>query len=101
MQLILTPWYKLERIINASPPYKRTCPSTGMKFSKHPLTCGSSSPYFYIQLDFDCRRTYFLYSANMVAFDDSKDIDARDNEDHVTKELYIVTEGKRHSWHSF
>lgn len=37
----------------------------------------------------------------MVAFDDSKDIDARDNEDHVTKELYIVTEGKRHSWHSF
>lgn len=36
-----------------------------------------------------------------VAFDDSKDIDARDNENHVTKEFYTVPEDKLYSWHSF
>lgn len=76
----------MESIINASPPYKRTCSSTVMKIFKHPLTCGSSSSYFYIELDFDCRRKYSLYNANTVAFDDSKDTDARDNENHMTKE---------------
>lgn len=88
----------MESIINASPAYKRTCSSTVMKNFKHPLTCGSGSSCFYIKI---LTAGEILLYIMLIAFDDSKDIDARDNENHVTREFYTVPENKLYLWHSF